>query len=196
MWPWEHVLFAYVCYSLSVHARHRRRPTGTAVVVLAVGAVLPDLVDKPLAWQFGLFETGYAVAHSAFVAVPAVLAVAVLARRRGAGVAGGAFGVGYLLHLVGDVVPASVSRRTLDLSPVLWPVSDRVPVDAGGSLTESTAALLRQYVAQVVALDLTAVVALQLGSVAFGAALWVFDGCPGVATVAAPLRRLAALRNR
>lgn len=196
MWPWEHVLFAYVCYSLYAHARHRRRPTDAAVVVLAVGAVLPDLVDKPLAWQFGVFETGYAVAHSAFVAVPAVLAVAVLARRRGAGLAGEAFGIGYLLHLVGDVVPASASRRALDLSPVLWPVSDRVPIDVGGSLTGNTAALFRQYVTQLIALDLTFVVVLQLGSVAFGTVLWVLDGRPGLATVVTPVRRLIAFRNR
>ncbi len=68
----------------------RARPTprasgGCGRGVLAFGAVLPDLVDKPLAWQFDLFETGYAVAHSAFVVVPALFVVYVLARRRRAG---------------------------------------------------------------------------------------------------------------
>jgi len=190
MWPWEHVLFAYVCYSLYVHGRRHGRPTDAAVVVLAFGAVLPDLVDKPLAWQFNLFETGYAVAHSVFVVVPALLVVSVLARRRGVGTLSIAFSIGYLLHLVGDVLPASLSRRTLDLSPVLWPISDRLPIDVGESLADSTAALFTQYVAQLLTLDLTPVVALQLGSVLFGTALWLLDGRPGLAVLTEPFRRL------
>lgn len=195
MWPWEHVLFAYVCYSLYVHGRHRERPGDVAVVVLAFGAVFPDLVDKPLAWQFNLFETGYAVAHSAFVVVPALIVVSVLARRRRARRLGTAFCFGYLLHLVGDVLPASVSRGALDLSPVLWPVSDRIPIDPGGSFTGNTLALLTQYGAQLLTLDLTPAVALQLGSVLVGTVLWLLDGRPGLAVVTVPIRRFGQSRE-
>ncbi|QCC49267.1 metal-dependent hydrolase [Halobellus limi] len=190
MWPWEHVFFAYVLFSLYVHGRHRERPTDAAVVVLAFGAVLPDLIDKPLAWQFGLFETGYAVAHSVFVVVPALFGLALLARRRGSETLTVAFTVGYLLHLVGDVLPASLSRRTVDLSPVLWPVSNRPPIDAGGTFAESTLTLLVRYVAQLLTLELTLVVALQLGSVLVGTVLWLSDGSPGLRVLTSPLRWL------
>ncbi|MFD1600084.1 metal-dependent hydrolase [Halobellus rarus] len=190
MWPWEHVFFAYVLFSLYVHGRHRRRPTDPAVVALAVGAVLPDLIDKPLAWQFGLFETGYAVAHSVFVVVPVLFGVALLARRRGSETLTVAFTVGYLLHLVGDVLPASLSGRTLDLSPVLWPISNRLPIDAGGTFAESTGTLLVRYLTQLLTLDLTLVVGLQLGSILFGTALWLLDGLPGLAVFTAPIQRL------
>ena len=190
MWPWEHVFFAYVLFSLYVHGRHRERPTDPAVVVLAFGAVFPDLIDKPLAWQFGLFETGYAVAHSVFVVVPVLFGIALLARRSGRETLVFAFTVGYLLHLVGDVLPASLSRRTLDLSPVLWPVSNRLPIDAGGSFAESTLTLLIRYLTQLLTLDLTLVVGLQLGSILFGTALWLFDGLPGLKVFTAPIQQL------
>lgn len=190
MWPWEHVLFAYVCYSLYVHGRHRGAPTDAATIVLAFGAVVPDLVDKPLAWQFDLFDTGYAVAHSVFVVVPVLIGVYLLARRKRAGMLSVAFIIGFLLHLLGDVLPVSLSRGTLTLSPVLWPFSNRLPIEVGGSLTENTATLLAQYITQLLTLDLTPVVVLQLGSVLVGTAFWLWDGCPGLAVLVSPLRRL------
>lgn len=189
MWPWEHVLFAYVCYSLYVHGRHGHPPRDKATVVLAFGSVLPDLIDKPLAWQFDLFETGYAVAHSVFAVLPVLFGVYMFARRRQEVTVPVAFIIGYLLHLIGDLLPASLSRGTLTLSPVLWPISNWVPVDTGGSLTENTFALLTLYVSQLVTLEPTPVVVLQLGSVLVGTALWLWDGCPGLAMLLSPNRR-------
>jgi hypothetical protein len=112
------------------------------------------------------------------------------ARWRGTETPTAAFAIGYLLHLVGDVLPASLSRRTLDLSPVLWPISDRLSIDAGGTFAKSTATLLVGYVTRLLTPDLTLIVALQLGSVLVGTALWVSDGCPGVSVLRSPVRRL------
>lgn len=192
MWPWEHVLFAYVFYSVYVHLDHRAAPTDGATAALAFGALFPDLVDKPLAWQFGLFETGWGIAHSVFVAVPvAVLAYAV-ARRRGVGRAGLAFGFGYLLHLPADVLPSSFSRGRLYLAPVLWPRSDPVVDSDHRSFVDAVTALLAEYAGQLLALEVTAGLALQLGSVVAGGLLWLYDGAPGPRLVGGLLRRLAA----
>ncbi|WP_123621926.1 metal-dependent hydrolase [Halorubrum sp. CSM-61] len=189
MWPWEHALFAYVCYSTYVHGRYRSRPRDVPAVALAFGAVLPDLIDKPLAWEFGVFGTGYAAAHSVFFGVPAAFAVYALAERRREGAVGGAFLIGYVLHLVGDVLPASLSRGYVELSPVLWPIADRLPSPDRGSFIDGTYGLLTEYVARLLTFELSPVIALQLGSVVFGVGLWIADGCPGLSLVTGPVRR-------
>lgn len=181
MWPWEHVLFAYVFYSIYVHLRWQKRPFDAPTVALAVGSVIPDLIDKPLAWQFGVFESGYALAHSAFVVVPAAAAIYLFAERRGRGPVGAAYGVGHLFHLVGDVLPVSLSHGALDLTPILWPIAgnprpaDRTTV----SFFDGVYTLLSEYVAELATLDLTPVIALQIGSLIFGLVLWTYDGFPG-----------------
>ncbi len=186
MWPWEHALFAYVFYSLYLRSRYRTRPEDWPVIALVFGSVFPDLVDKPLAWQFGVFESGYAATHSVFVAVPLSLLVVAVARRYGKGRTGTAFAIGYLLHLVGDVLPASFSRGRLHLDPILWPFVDphqtRHAVN-GGSFLDVVYGLLSGYLAQLATMEITAVVALQLGSIVFGTALWLLDGRPGLKLV-------------
>ena len=192
MWPWEHVLFAYVFYSVYVHVRYRRSPNELPVVALAFGSLLPDLVDKPLAWQFGVFESGYALAHSVFVAVPVSVAVLLYARRRGHAAAGAAFGVGYLLHLVGDVIPASLSRGAVDLTPMLWPIAGepRAADRASESFLEGVSTLLVDYGTQLATLEPTPVLLLQIGSVVLGLALWAYDGFPGPRLVVAWFGRI------
>ncbi len=197
MWPWEHVLFAYVFYSLYVHARYRHSPWDRPVASLAFASVLPDVIDKPLAWQFALFETGWGVAHSVFVAVPVSALVYAIARRRGHAEIGVAFGVGYLLHLVGDVVPASLSRNALYLHPVLWPFGNPTTRHSHGSFVDGVRTHLVEYAAQLLALDVTPVVALQLGSVVLGVGLWLYDGRPGLGLIIDPIcRTIESLRSR
>lgn len=188
MWPWEHVLFAYVFYSLFVHLWYRSSPDEWPVVTLVLASFVPDIVDKPLAWQFGLFETGWALAHSVFVAVPVSLFVYTIARRYDRDREGLAFTFGYLLHLVGDVLPASLSRGQLSLSPILWPVGNPTVAHQHGSFIESVNRLLTNYVAQLLSLDVTPVVALQTGSVLVGFGLWIFDGYPGLRLAMEPVR--------
>ena len=192
MWPWEHVLFAYVFYSVFVHVRYRRSPAELSVVALAFGSLLPDLVDKPLAWQFGVFESGYALAHSVFVAVPVAVVVLLYAKRRGHAAVGAAFGVGYLLHLIGDVLPASLSRGAVDLTPALWPIAGepRAADRESASFLEGVWTLLVDYGTQLATLEPTPVLLLQIGSVALGFALWAYDGFPGPRLVLAWVGRL------
>ena len=197
MWPWEHVLVAYVVLSAVERGRFHRRPGDWPVVALVAGSLFPDVVDKPLAWEFGLVTSGYTVAHSVFVAVPAAALVYWGARRRGTGRSGGGFVVGYLLHLAGDVVPASVSRRRLHLDPVLWPVGSHEPVPGVSSTVEAVASLLSLYVARLLAMEPGPLLVGRFLAVAFGCWLWVRDGRPGSRLVAGPVRRAAAgVRDR
>lgn len=195
MWPWEHVLFAYVCYSLAVHYRSGRPPGDRAAVALAGGALFPDVIDKPLAWQFGVLETGWGPAHSVFVAVPLSLSAIAVARRHGAGSVGAAFAVGHLLHLPGDGLSASLGRGRPYLAPVLWPVGDPVVKAPPASLLGGLHGHLVEYAAQLCALDLTAMLAIQLGSVVAGGLLWLVDGRPGVSLLAGVVRRVESGRR-
>jgi membrane-bound metal-dependent hydrolase YbcI (DUF457 family) len=65
----------------------------------AAGAIVPDLIDKTLAWLLGVTPSGRHVAHSLAGAGVLTLATAWLAGpRRGA-----SFGASYMCHLVGDL---------------------------------------------------------------------------------------------
>jgi len=130
--PWTHAVLAYLAFSLATHARSRTPPTTRETVLVALGAVLPDLVDKPLAWQFGVLEGGRTLAHSVFVAVPLSAAAVALAVRRGKPRLGLAFAAGYLLHLPGDLLPDFLQTGEIAVGTLLWPVTD-----GGGGQGES-----------------------------------------------------------
>jgi len=126
MWPWEHVIVGYLLYSASVRARRSRPPGEGATLAVAVGALFPDLVDKPLAWSFALLPSGRSLAHSLLVAVPVAAAVWVTARRAGRPAVGAAFGAGYLAHLPADVLYPLFLGNEPTFGFLLWPL---VPVE-------------------------------------------------------------------
>lgn len=94
MWPWEHVAFGYLLYSVYAHVRRGEPPDALSTVAMAIAAVAPDLIDKPLAWEFDVFATGYALGHSVFLAVPLLAGVVAVARRTDRLAAADGFAVG------------------------------------------------------------------------------------------------------
>jgi membrane-bound metal-dependent hydrolase YbcI (DUF457 family) len=75
-------------------SRLARADTPPAVV----GTLVPDFIDKPLAWVLHVIPGGRYLAHSL---TAALLLSAVLGRLLGWGTAKG-FAVGYVAHLLGD----------------------------------------------------------------------------------------------
>jgi hypothetical protein len=181
MWPWEHLAVGYVAYSLAcrlVPGEHR--PGMAATAALAFGTQLPDLVDKPLGWGTTLLPNGTSLAHSLLFAVPLVVVVALLARRRGRPAVGVAFGVGYLLHLPSDVLySVLLGRPAWDASFLLWPLLS-APAQPPGSVFdragELVAALL-EVLASPAGVTYLLFDGLLLGSALL---LWLRDGCPGL----------------
>jgi hypothetical protein len=189
MWPWEHVLFAYVFYSVYVRLHYRFAPDEWPIVALVLGSFFPDVIDKPLAWQFSLFETGWGIAHSVFFVVPFCVAVYATAKTYGDSEIGIAFGFGYVCHLVGDVLPASLSRGRPYLDPILWPLGNPQTSGDHGSFFDGVSSLFLEYAAQLHSLEVTPVFALQLGSIVAGLTLWLYDGRPGLRLLTWPIRR-------
>lgn len=134
MWPWEHLALGYILYSTSTRVRHHRSPGGREVFILAFATQLPDLIDKPLAWTFGVFPSGVSVAHSGLTGVILLLCVVVVARSLGVEQVPEAFGVGYFSHLLGDVLYPLLTEGELVLGFLLWPLVPATPVDSIGFL--------------------------------------------------------------
>lgn len=178
MWPWGHLAVGYVAFSAFVRIGLRSRPSDRAVVALAVATQLPDLIDKPLAWQFGLLSNGIGAAHSLIVGVPAALALGVALRSEGRPQLGAGVAVGYCGHVLGDLLFAALFSRPPILPSFLWPVY-ATPASAAPGLGAKTRQLL---------LDSRALLGGELGLTYFlleallicgTAALWIVDGKPG-----------------
>ena len=119
MFPHEHLFVALLPVVAYVAGRDRCLPTQGVIFATAVGSQFPDLVDKPLAHQFGVLPSGRVFIHSLPFAIP--IAIVVLAygwytkRLRVAGV----FVSAYLLHLVGDTYQLLLQNQIP--SDLLWP---------------------------------------------------------------------------
>lgn len=177
MWPWEHVVVGYLAYSALSHVQRREapRPGEAALVVLA--SLLPDLIDKPLAWSLQLVSSGYGPAHSVFFALPAIAVLSARWHTTGRPWRAVAFGTGYLLHIPGDVLFQALDG-TFDPSVFLWPVVVFEPTgERAGFLTESFVRI-STFLSRLFAGDVSTYTTVQLGLLAVAILIWVYDGAP------------------
>lgn len=177
MWPWAHAASGYLLVRLWVH--HRGTAIGgAAVVVLAVGTILPDLVDKPLAWTFHVLTSGRSLSHSLLV-TGLVFGVAwfVLEESRhkmlliiGTG--------GVIVHILGDAAPLLIAGEWREVGFLVWPLIRPTGPDEMASFLEHLLAIgpTPFFVGQSL-LTLAAVL------------VWYRDGLPGLDLVVGPLRR-------
>lgn len=128
MWPWEHLALGYLLYSGQRRIRGRARPTGGETALLTVGTQCPDLIDKPLAWTFDVLPSGISLAHSLVGTAGLCLLALAVARRRNRLRVGVAFTVGYLSHLLGDVLFYLLADGRLVVRFLLWPLVARPPI--------------------------------------------------------------------
>lgn len=191
MWPWEHAALGYLLFSLGLRTLGRSPPSDAAAFVLLFATQLPDLIDKPLSWGFGVFPSGYALGHSVFVALPVGLLALAWGLRGDRPRLGVAFAVGYWSHLASDVLDPL--RYGLPPNPgrVLWPVVTGGPYEEDLGIGRGFV-YIENFLASLWALDpVTLIVAyllLPVGTIV----LWVIDGTPGLA----PFFRLASTIRR
>lgn len=189
MYPWEHLVLGYVLFSLYTHVRFRESPTGVESVGVLIGSQLPDLIDKPLAWTFGLVETGYAIGHSILFApgfCGLAIAISVRVGRLRTGIA---FVIAFLSHLASDIVYPIAWGRPADPRVVLWPIAHAPGSARDGGFIERTVFYVQRFVVEMATGELTPFVRFQLVLVGAATLLWIFDGAPVASDMYRCLRR-------
>ncbi|WP_254763813.1 metal-dependent hydrolase [Natrinema marinum] len=191
MWPWEHLAFAYVLYSLTTNVILRRSPTARETVAVAVGSQLPDLIDKPLAWTFGITETGYSIGHSIILAPVIYLAVYAVAARWGYRSLAGALSLAHLSHSAGDILNRILRGDPVDIRILLWPIASP-PAGTRDGFVDHVLRYFLRYVYLLLVEGLTVQILVQLLLGIGMVVLWVFDGAP----IATDLWRLVSTRRQ
>lgn len=190
MWPWEHAIVGYIGYALFCHCYHHDSPSGLETLVVIFASVLPDLVDKPLAWQYGVFDSGYAIGHSVFFAIPFAVFGGLLARAVGRPRVGVGFAIGYLFHLPADVLPYSALGGPVQVERLLWPVAPTESVGEQEGLFEEFWRYFAGYRADLLSGAPSFEVLLGLGLGVVALVLWLYDGTPVLREIVVGTKRL------
>lgn len=169
MWPIGHAGIAYICYTASTRLRFDDVPDPIPAVILIIGSLFPDLIDKPFAWYIPILPTGRTLAHSLVVLVPLVVLVYLLARRRGVGEYGVAFGIGAISHSLVDAAPV-LWNPDATWEFLLWPVLSVPGYEEGAP---SVLALLQESLTDPYFL-------LEFVFLGIAFILWRADGYPGL----------------
>ncbi|MCU4743569.1 metal-dependent hydrolase [Natronoglomus mannanivorans] len=192
--PWGHLAVGYLVYTIGTRVWHRRPPTGEATLVLVFGTQLPDLIDKPLQWYFGLYD-GRAIGHSLLVVVPLCLATYLFFRRHDRTDLGVAFAVGVLTHILGDAWRAIYLGDIRGRAPyLLWPIWEPPTYSAQnpGDHLDKWLATVRSINFESPSAFVDTLFSLPVVFSVLFFVLWAVDGFPGVG---ATRRILARLRN-
>jgi membrane-bound metal-dependent hydrolase YbcI (DUF457 family) len=126
MFPIEHALVAFLPVSAYVLLTDRRLPSVRLAAVVFLGSQFPDLVDKPLAYQFGLIPSGRVFMHSLPVALPFLAGVAIYGRQTERPRLTVGFAFAYASHLVADNYGPLFGPRPRVRPDLLWPFADPV----------------------------------------------------------------------
>ncbi|WP_049888405.1 MULTISPECIES: metal-dependent hydrolase [unclassified Natrinema] len=173
MWPWGHLAVAYLLYTIYTHRRDGRRPRTGPLIVLTIGSQFPDLIDKPLAWSFGVLPAGRTFSHSVFVAALLLPTVALLAYRVDWPAIGPAFAIGQLSHLLSDIPPSVLLSQDFSATTFLfWPVLEPPAYHSPDSLLDGFLRYSMGWYEGV-----------QLGLVLVALIVWYHDGTPGLGAV-------------
>jgi len=170
MLPWGHAAVGYLCYRLYTFLCHRRPPTGIAVVALAIGTQFPDLIDKPLAWTFGVLPSGRSLGHSLLVL--AVIAVFLYwvgqGRSERTTTSLFAFVFGWLTHVFADGYTILFGRQTC-VNYLVWPLA-ACPYDEAD----------RSIIEFLLAVELGNGNLFGVGLAVLAGVIWLLDGAPGL----------------
>lgn len=178
MWPWEHIAVGYIAYSGYRKSRYGRSPWPWAVFAVVLGSVVPDLVDKPLEWTFGLLPS-ISLGHSILVAIPLGVVVLSVASMNARTDVGGGFVIGYWLHIPCDMIYPLALGLDVDPRSFLWPLYvDSVEVQQG--LAKTTLSYLTEFGSFLATPRGTAYLLFEGLLLGVAVALWIDDGMPVV----------------
>jgi len=184
MMPWEHAIIGYIGYSIIVRLFHQDPPTSVEAAIVIFASLLPDLIDKPLAWQFGLLSSGISVAHSILVGVPLAFALGIGLWIRDRPELGGALAIGYGSHVSGDLLFATLFSRPPILPSFMWPLYTTPATAPSGFGLKLWELLLNSQALLGSSMGRTYFV-LEAVLLVATLALWLSDGAPGLGPVRA-----------
>jgi membrane-bound metal-dependent hydrolase YbcI (DUF457 family) len=179
MWPWEHLAFGYLLVSAYHRLAIERRPGFGVLLAVVLGTQLPDLIDKPLAWSFGVLPSGLSLGHSLFFAIPVSLLAVIVSRARGRSTLGTTFAIAYGSHLLGDATYPLLTGGSFSPQFMLWPLVPASPEAGVGfllQLNHFVSAFVRFLGTPTGRLYLLFEATLLLGTLL----VWHLDGRPGV----------------
>lgn len=179
MWPWGHVAVGYLLFSMAAHTRYARTPTPAETAVIAIATLLPDLIDKPLAWTVPILPNGRSLGHSLFTAILFIAIVQWLWRNRQGGAVGLAFAVGYLSHLGADGLYPALNGEFYYLGFMAYPVLPPV------AYADESTSIFQHFLE----FQLTPFAAIEIALTVFAFGLWIRHGCPGTGPVATAIDR-------
>lgn len=167
MFPPVHPGVAYLLYAGWRRLAADDLPGEGPTLALLVGAVLPDLIDQPLARLADVPSTR-TLGHSLLFVVPVAVAVVFAVRRssRTDALAGG-FAVGALSHPLADALWPALLGIEAELGFLLWPLTHSPDY-------EGTKPLLELGSVTVTTLWV------ELPLLALAVLLWLRDGRPGL----------------
>lgn len=123
MLPSEHFIVALLPALTYVLLRDRRLPTPRFAALVFLGSQFPDLVDKPLAHQFGVLPSGRVFMHSLPIAVPFLLLVGLYGWKTDRLRLSGAFAFAHLSHLLADNYRPLFGPSPTVSPDLLWPLT-------------------------------------------------------------------------
>lgn len=126
MLPLEHFAVALLPLLAFEVLWFRRRPTVRFVGLVFVASQFPDLIDKPLAYRFGVIPSGRVFTHSLPTAVPFLFVVCLYAWKTDRLWLGFAFVFAHLSHLLADNYEALLGPDLSIPSDLLWPLAPPV----------------------------------------------------------------------
>lgn len=171
MLPWAHAGVGYLAYSLGLGVLKNKRPNGTSTFVVIFGTQLPDFVDKPLAWTFGILPRGRMFMHSLLFIGLLVVIVSFITWRIDKLEIGAAFGVSILSHPLADAMFIFFGGDFSALAFLFWPLTTPAVYDGptGFSLLIDTGSGEYFWFQTIITI--------------LASARWVSDGFPGMKKV-------------
>lgn len=113
MLPPTHIAFTYVAARGVLGSSIDR----LSLFLLAFFALLPDMVDKPLYYSFGLFNSGRNVLHNIFVPI-IVISAYLVARKRDWGKYVLILFIALSTHVLGDLLQSFIKSLYTDFSDI------------------------------------------------------------------------------
>jgi len=126
VYPSEHFIVAFLPALGYVLLRDGRLPSLQFVGVIFAGSQFPDLIDKPLAHQFGVLPSGRVFMHSLPIALPFLLVLGWYGWTTDRHRVGAAFAFAHLSHLLADNYRAFLGPRPTVPPDLLWPFTQHV----------------------------------------------------------------------